>query len=85
MGDHLSVYHCGSAIPYANWASVPPAALGRSTSLTEKDLKEAKARSQQIAAQLTTPYFLLIPKAFFSSYENYIFHYIFFLYFPLIG
>uniref|UniRef100_A0A8C2W8S4 Synaptopodin n=2 Tax=Chinchilla lanigera TaxID=34839 RepID=A0A8C2W8S4_CHILA len=30
-------------------------ALGRSTSLTEKDLKEAKARSQQIAAQLTTP------------------------------
>lgn len=31
------------------------AALGRSTSLTEKDLKEAKARSQQIAAQLTTP------------------------------
>ena len=51
----LSVYRCGSAIPYANWASVPPAALGRSTSLTEKDLKEAKARSQQIAAQLTTP------------------------------
>ncbi|XP_067588387.1 synaptopodin isoform X2 [Pseudorca crassidens] len=30
-------------------------AVGRSTSLTEKDLKEAKARSQQIAAQLTTP------------------------------
>ncbi|XP_006893750.1 PREDICTED: synaptopodin isoform X1 [Elephantulus edwardii] len=30
-------------------------ALGRSTSFTEKDLKEAKARSQQIAAQLTTP------------------------------
>ncbi|KAM5299225.1 synaptopodin [Ctenodactylus gundi] len=30
-------------------------ALGRSTSLTERDLKEAKARSQQIAAQLTTP------------------------------
>ncbi|XP_066199047.1 synaptopodin isoform X1 [Saccopteryx leptura] len=30
-------------------------ALGRSTSLTDKDLKEAKARSQQIAAQLTTP------------------------------
>ncbi|XP_051057100.1 synaptopodin isoform X2 [Phodopus roborovskii] len=30
-------------------------ALGRSTSLTEKDLKEAKAWSQQIAAQLTTP------------------------------
>ncbi|XP_069340019.1 synaptopodin isoform X2 [Eulemur rufifrons] len=30
-------------------------ALGRSTSLAEKDLKEAKARSQQIAAQLTTP------------------------------
>ncbi|XP_004384946.1 synaptopodin isoform X1 [Trichechus manatus latirostris] len=30
-------------------------ALGQSTSLTEKDLKEAKARSQQIAAQLTTP------------------------------
>ncbi|XP_014444235.1 synaptopodin [Tupaia chinensis] len=30
-------------------------ALGRSTSLTEKDLKEAKVRSQQIAAQLTTP------------------------------
>lgn len=29
--------------------------MGRSTSLTEKDLKEAKARSQQIAAQLTTP------------------------------
>lgn len=32
-----------------------PAALGRSTSFTEKDLKEAKALSQQIAAQLTTP------------------------------
>ncbi|KAM5168451.1 synaptopodin isoform 1-T1 [Callospermophilus lateralis] len=30
-------------------------ALGRSTSFTEKDLKEAKALSQQIAAQLTTP------------------------------
>ncbi|XP_023571039.1 synaptopodin isoform X2 [Octodon degus] len=30
-------------------------ALGQSTSLAEKDLKEAKARSQQIAAQLTTP------------------------------
>lgn len=30
-------------------------ALGRSTSLSEKDLKEAKARSQQIAAQLNTP------------------------------
>ncbi|XP_004472051.2 synaptopodin isoform X2 [Dasypus novemcinctus] len=30
-------------------------ALGRCTSLTEKDLKDAKARSQQIAAQLTTP------------------------------
>lgn len=30
-------------------------ALSRSTSFTEKDLKEAKARSQQIAAQLTTP------------------------------
>ncbi|XP_044087267.1 synaptopodin isoform X2 [Neovison vison] len=30
-------------------------ALGLSTSLTERDLKEAKARSQQIAAQLTTP------------------------------
>ncbi|XP_029410086.1 synaptopodin isoform X2 [Nannospalax galili] len=30
-------------------------ALGRSTSFTRKDLKEAKARSQQIAAQLTTP------------------------------
>ncbi|XP_036060451.1 synaptopodin isoform X1 [Onychomys torridus] len=30
-------------------------ALGRSTSFTEKDLKEAKAWSQQIAAQLTTP------------------------------
>ncbi|KAG8504509.1 Synaptopodin [Galemys pyrenaicus] len=29
--------------------------MGRSTSFTEKDLKEAKARSQQIAAQLTTP------------------------------
>uniref|UniRef100_A0A286ZLL9 Synaptopodin n=1 Tax=Sus scrofa TaxID=9823 RepID=A0A286ZLL9_PIG len=29
--------------------------LGRSPSLTEKDLKEAKARSRQIAAQLTTP------------------------------
>ncbi|KAM5214312.1 synaptopodin isoform 3-T6 [Hipposideros larvatus] len=35
------------------WSHLP--ALGRSTSLTEKDLKEAKARSQQIAAQLTTP------------------------------
>lgn len=31
------------------------AALGRSTSFTEKDLKEAKERSQRIAAQLTTP------------------------------
>ncbi|XP_021571019.1 synaptopodin [Carlito syrichta] len=30
-------------------------ALGRSASLTERDLKEAKVRSQQIAAQLTTP------------------------------
>ncbi|KAI5935268.1 Synaptopodin [Manis javanica] len=30
-------------------------ALGWSTSLTEKDLKEVKARSRQIAAQLTTP------------------------------
>ncbi|XP_021489369.1 synaptopodin [Meriones unguiculatus] len=30
-------------------------ALGRSSSFTEKDLKEAKAWSQQIAAQLTTP------------------------------
>lgn len=30
-------------------------ALGRSTSFTEKDLKEAKERSQRIAAQLTTP------------------------------
>ncbi|KAF0878559.1 SYNPO protein, partial [Crocuta crocuta] len=30
-------------------------ALGHSSSPTEKDLKEAKARSQQIAAQLTTP------------------------------
>lgn len=29
--------------------------MSRSTSFTEKDLKEAKARSQQIAAQLTTP------------------------------
>ncbi|XP_040828485.1 synaptopodin isoform X1 [Ochotona curzoniae] len=33
----------------------PKPALGRSTSFTEKDLKEAKAWSQQIAAQLTTP------------------------------
>lgn len=33
----------------------PSWTLGRSTSFTEKDLKEAKARSQQIAAQLTTP------------------------------
>lgn len=33
----------------------PSPTLGRSTSVTEKDLKEAKARSQQIAAQLTTP------------------------------
>lgn len=51
----LSVYRCGSAIPCANWPPISPAALGRSTSLTEKDLNEAKARSQQIAAQLTTP------------------------------
>lgn len=29
--------------------------MGRSTSFTEKDLKEAKERSQRIAAQLTTP------------------------------
>ncbi|XP_046522442.1 synaptopodin isoform X2 [Equus quagga] len=33
----------------------PSRTLGRSTSFTERDLKEAKARSQQIAAQLTTP------------------------------
>ncbi|XP_033622469.1 synaptopodin isoform X1 [Fukomys damarensis] len=42
-----------SPIPELRVARKP--ALGRSTSLTEKDLKEAKARSQQIAAQLTTP------------------------------
>ncbi|XP_029402770.1 synaptopodin isoform X2 [Mus pahari] len=41
----------GSSVPRV--AQKP--ALGRSTSFTENDLKEAKARSQQIAAQLTTP------------------------------
>lgn len=46
---------CLSVRPFANQACVLSAALGRSTSFTEKDLKEAKARSQQIAAQLTTP------------------------------
>lgn len=50
---YLSI--CGAASPCANRTSVLPIALGRRTSLTEKDLKEAKARSQQIAAQLTTP------------------------------
>ncbi|XP_074068730.1 synaptopodin isoform X2 [Macrotis lagotis] len=36
-------------------SSVQKPALCRSTSFTEKDLKEAKAQSQRIAAQLTTP------------------------------
>lgn len=44
-----------SPSPSPGSRSPQKAALGRSTSLTEKDLKEAKARSQQIAAQLTTP------------------------------
>uniref|UniRef100_A0A8C8TIE9 Synaptopodin n=1 Tax=Peromyscus maniculatus bairdii TaxID=230844 RepID=A0A8C8TIE9_PERMB len=43
----------GSTSPGPRVAQKP--ALGRSTSFTEKDLKEAKAWSQQIAAQLTTP------------------------------
>uniref|UniRef100_A0A8C5LFL7 Synaptopodin n=1 Tax=Jaculus jaculus TaxID=51337 RepID=A0A8C5LFL7_JACJA len=42
-----------SPIPGSRSAQKP--ALGQSTSFPEKDLKEAKARSQQIAAQLTTP------------------------------
>ncbi|XP_068958694.1 synaptopodin isoform X1 [Petaurus breviceps papuanus] len=36
-------------------SSTQKPALCRSTSFTEKDLKEAKAQSQRIAAQLTTP------------------------------
>lgn len=57
-GDHLSVCLYMPVAPHSRlltWPLSLPAALGRSTSLTEKDLKEAKARSQQIAAQLTTP------------------------------
>lgn len=42
-----------SSSPVPRVAQKP--ALGRSTSFTEKDLKEAKERSQRIAAQLTTP------------------------------
>ncbi|XP_051019276.1 synaptopodin [Acomys russatus] len=42
-----------SSSPVPRVAQKP--ALGRSSSLTERDLKEAKAWSQQIAAQLTTP------------------------------
>lgn len=43
----------GNTSPGPRVAQKP--ALGRNTSFTEKDLKEAKAWSQQIAAQLTTP------------------------------
>lgn len=57
-GGHVSVCLCNPGVLHSHSLTGPlslPAALSRSTSFTEKDLKEAKARSQQIAAQLTTP------------------------------
>ncbi|KAM6224556.1 synaptopodin [Rhynchocyon petersi] len=53
--DTMKTQQVIAAIPSPGPRVAQKPALGRSTSFTEKDLKEAKARSQQIAAQLTTP------------------------------